>query len=202
MQRIYDKRAKDYDRSVGLVENLALGDLRAEFGSHLVGETLEIAIGTGLNLPHYSTAAVRSVGVDRSIGMMEKAAERSAAIGVRIDLVQADAERLPFPKNTFDTVAISLALCTVERPVQALREMGRVCRSDGQIVMLEHVRSPNRFVYQLERLWTPVQERAFGCSMVRDTIGVAQAQGFHVHTDRQKLFGVFRLIVANPPELA
>ncbi|CAN5611310.1 class I SAM-dependent methyltransferase [soil metagenome] len=202
MQRIYDKRAKDYDRSLGLVENLALGDLRAEFGSQLFGETLEIAIGTGLNLPYYSEAIMSSVGVDRSLGMMEKAAERSATVGVRITLVQADAEYLPFPENAFDTVAISLALCTVEKPVRALREMARVCRNDGRIVLLEHVRSPNWFVYQLERLWTPVQERSFGCSMVRDTVGVAQSQGFHVLTDRQKLFGVFRLIVAKPPELA
>ena len=201
IQAVYDKRAGTYDRSIGLTENIALGDLRRQFGSALQGETLEIAIGSGLNLPYYSESVTQAVGGDLSIGMLEVARTRADGLGRAIDLALMDAESLAFPTDSFDTVAISLALCTTPNPVAAVREMARVCRPGGRTVFLEHVRSRHKPVYWLERLWSPVQERTLGCSLIRDTVKLIEAEGFVIETEQTRFLDVFRLIVASPPPL-
>ena len=79
--------------------------------------------------PFYSPAVTRAVGVDLSWEMLQHAGERALHLGIPVALVQADAEALPFPDASFDTVAISLALCTIPDPVKALLERG--CRVAG-----------------------------------------------------------------------
>ncbi|MGH2531716.1 MAG: class I SAM-dependent methyltransferase [Thermomicrobiales bacterium] len=197
---IYDKRASTYDASVGRGERLVLGDLRQRFGAELRGETLEVAVGTGLNLPYYTDAVTRAVAVDLSHGMMTIARERARALGRQVAFAQMDAQRLAFPDATFDSVAISLALCTVPDPVAALRELARVCRPDGRVVLLEHVLSPVPPVAWLERLLSPVQERFIGCHLNRRTIETARSMGFAIESERRRLAGVFRLVVARPPD--
>src|SRR5215213_7728717 len=125
IRRLYDDRAATYDRSLG--------------------------IGSGLNIPFYSAAVTRAVGVDLSQEMLRHAAERAADLGIPFALVQADAEALPFPDAAFDTVAISLALCTIPDPVKTLQELARICRPRGRIVMLEHVRSTVRPLAAVQR---------------------------------------------------
>ena len=201
IQAVYDQRAATYDRSIGLTENIALGDLRKRFGAALQGETLELAIGSGLNLPYYSHAVTSAVGGDLSMGMLAVARSRANSLGRAIDLTIMNAEHLAFPSRSFDTVAISLALCTTPDPGAALREMARVCRPDGRVVFLEHVRSDHKPLYWLERIWTPVQERTLGCSLIRDTVGLIESEGFEIRTEQHRFFDVFRLIVASPPPL-
>jgi ubiquinone/menaquinone biosynthesis C-methylase UbiE len=199
LRATYDRLAPGYDRSVGFGERLLLGDLRRAYGAELRGETLEVAIGSGLNLPHYPAAVTRAVGADLSGGMLRQARGRAAALGRAIALVQADAERLPFPAASFDTVGVSLALCTVPDPVAALGEVARVCRPDGRVVLLEHVRSPVAPVAALERLLSPLQERYIGCHLTRETVDTLREEGFTVVSEQTRLAGVFRLVVARLP---
>lgn len=184
IRRIYDERAATYDRSIGVTERLLLGPFRREFGARLRGETLEIGIGSGLNLPHYTAAVISAAGIDLSSAMLRVAARRAADLGLTIALSQADAERLPFADASFDTVAISLALCTVPHPETALQEMARVCRPGGRVVLLEHVLSPSLPVATAERLLSPLQERVMGCHLDRDTIGLARSLGFTIDEDQ------------------
>jgi ubiquinone/menaquinone biosynthesis C-methylase UbiE len=199
IQDVYDRHAPTYDKSVGLVENLVLGDLRQRFGQQLRGETLEIAIGSGLNLPHYTRQVTRAVGVDLSSGMLDEARKRASRLDREIELIQMNGEMLAFEDNSFDAVGISLSLCTIPRPMLTLEEIARVCRPDGVVIFLEHVRSPHRPVYALQRLWSPVQERSLGCSWVRETVQTVQQAGFQVVSDTSRLLGIFRLVVATPP---
>ena len=200
IRRIYDNRAATYDRSVGLSERILLGPFRREFGARLRGETLEIGIGSGLNLPFYTPAVTHATGIELSAEMLALAKQRADGLPFPVALIQGDAEGLPFSDASFDTVAVSLALCTVPDPGRALREMARVCRPDGRIVMLEHVLSSVRPVAALERLLSPLQERALGCHLNRKTIALARSRGFAILDERQRLFGVFRLVVARPPQ--
>lgn len=200
IRRIYDAHADSYDRSIGLTERLLLGPFRREFGARLHGETLEVGVGSGLNLPFYTAAVTRAVGVDLSAEMLRIAAQRAESLGLPIELIQADAEALPFPDASFDTVASSLVLCTIPRPEAALQEMARLSRPAGQIVLLEHVLSPLLAVAAAERLFSPLQERAMGCHLDRETIDTARALGFEILEEQQRLFGVFRLVVARPPQ--
>ena len=199
IRRLYDDRAATYDRSVGVVERLLLGRFRQAYGALLSGETLEVGVGSGLNLPFYSPDVTRAVGVDLSREMLRYAQERASHLGIPFALVQADAEALPFPDATFDTVAISLALCTIPDPVKALLELGRVCRPRGRIVMLEHVRSTARPLAAMQRALSPLNERAIGCHLDRDTFGLARSLGFSIDETRSRLFDSVRLAIASPP---
>lgn len=199
LQDVYDLRAATYDRTIGRGERIALGGLRRAFGAELRGDVLEVAVGSGLNLPYYTAAVRRAVGVDLSGGMLRHARARAAELGRPVALAQMDAQRLAFRDDRFDTVAVSLALCTIPDPEAALRELARVCRPEGRVVLLEHVRSPVWPVSVAQRLLTPLQERFIGCHLTRRTVDVARALGFGIESERTRLFGVFRLVVARPP---
>ena len=202
IRRLYDDRAATYDQSVGMVERFLLGRFRQAYGALLSGETLEVGVGSGLNIPFYSPDVTRAVGVDLSREMLRYADERASHLGIPFALVQADAEALPFPDATFDTVAISLALCTIPDPARALLELSRVCRPQGRIVMLEHVRSTARPLAALQRALSPLNERAIGCHLDRDTVDLARSLGFSIDQTRSRLFNSVRLVVARPPSSA
>ena len=202
IRRLYDDRATTYDQSVGIVERLLLGRFRQVYGALLSGETLEVGVGSGLNIPFYSPDVTRAVGVDLSREMLRHADERASRLGIPFALVQADAEALPFADATFDTVAISLALCTIPDPARALLELGRVCRPRGRIVMLEHVRSTARPLAAVQSVLSPLNERAIGCHLDRDTFDLARSLGFSIGEARTRLFDSVRLVVARPPSSA
>jgi len=199
IRKLYDNRAATYDRSLGIIERLVLGPFRRAYGALLRGETIEVGVGSGLNIPFYSPGVTRVVGVDFSGEMLHHARQRSHGLDIPLAFVQADAEALPFPDATFDTVAISLALCTIPDPVQALLELGRVCRPGGRIVMLEHVRSTARPLAALQRALSPLNERAIGCHLDRETFDLARSLGFSVEETQSRLFASVRLAVAHPP---
>lgn len=199
VRAIFDRRAATYDRTVGLGERLLLGDLRRRFGALLRGRTLEIGAGTGLNLPYYSPAVTQVVTVDLSSGMLRVLRNRATELKLPVSVAQMDAERLAFPDGSFDTVAVSMALCTVERPERALREMARVCAPGGRVVLLEHVRSPVWPVSSLQRLVSPAQTRAIGCHFDRETIDLLRQEGFTVESEERRRIGIVRLVVARPP---
>jgi ubiquinone/menaquinone biosynthesis C-methylase UbiE len=135
---VWDRRAATYDRAPGWVERVAIGDSRAWSCASARGRVLEVAIGTGRNLPYYP-AGVALTAVDLSPGMLAQARRRAAALGREVDLRVADAERLPFADGSFDTVVCTLAVCSIADRAGALREMYRVLRADGRIVLVDHV---------------------------------------------------------------
>ena len=199
VRAIYDNRAATYDRTVGLGERLLLGDLRRQFGALLRGRTLEIGAGTGLNLPYYAPEVTTRTAVDLSGGMLRALRHRARDLQMPVGVAQMDAERLAFPDGTFDTVAVSQALCTVERPELALREMARVCAPGGRIVLLEHVLSQVWPVASLQRLASPMQTRAIGCHFDRETIDLLRREGFTIESEVRRRIGIVRLVVARPP---
>jgi len=111
--------------------------------SRAVGETLEIAIGTGANLPFYP-ASVMVTGVDWSPAMLREAegpARAAAAAGREVDLQVADAAALPFGDGSFDTVVSTYALCCVPNVPAVLAEATRVLRPGGVLLLANHVAS-------------------------------------------------------------
>jgi len=200
IQRLYDDRAATYDQSLGIVERLVVGQFRHAYGALLRGETIEVGIGSGLNIPFYSPAVTQAVGVDLSQEMLRYAYERAAHLRIPFALVQADAEALPFPDDVFDTVATSLALCTIPNSGKALLELGRVCRPGGRLVMLEHVRSTARPLAALQRALSPMNERAIGCHLDRDTFGLARSLGFSIDEAQSRFFNSVQLVVARRPD--
>jgi ubiquinone/menaquinone biosynthesis C-methylase UbiE len=134
----WDSRADTYDRAPAWLERAAIGDSRAWLVGHATGETLEVAAGTGRNLPHY-TPDVRLTAVDLSTGMLGRARSRAADLGLDVDFREADAAALPFGDAGFDTVVCTLALCAVADRGAALDEMVRVLRPGGLLLLVDHV---------------------------------------------------------------
>lgn len=98
---------------------------------------LEVGVGTGLDLGAYRSHC-RIVGIDLSRAMMEKARKRLARVKPHVDLLQMDAARLAFPDATFDAVYVPYTINVVPDPLAVGRELVRVCRPGGRIVMLNH----------------------------------------------------------------
>lgn len=100
---------------------------------------LEVGIGTGLTMPLYP-AESRIVGVDYSLDMLAQARRRYQQMGSppHVRLMRADAAHLPFADGSFQVVFAPYVISTVPEPVQVARELRRVCRRDGRVVLLNH----------------------------------------------------------------
>ena len=133
----WDELAATYDRTAWL-DRFLVGDSRDRLCRQARGRTLEVAIGTGLNLSYYPTA-VQLTGVDFSAGMLRVAAKRAAAEQVSVELVQADAQRLPFGNALFDTVVCTLALCAVPDQAAVVAEIHRVLQPGGHLLLVDHI---------------------------------------------------------------
>ena len=113
---------------------------------------LEVGVGTGINAALYPRDCPVT-GIDFSSSMLEKARERIARKGVRnVRLLEMDAASLKFADDTFDIVYAPYLISVVPDPVAVAREMRRVCRPGGRIVILNHFRSPNPLGAWLERV--------------------------------------------------
>ena len=107
------------------------------------GRVLEVGLGTGLNLPFYDRARVKSiVGVEPSLRMHRLAMKRIQDAGLEVQLMSLSAENLPAPDASFDTVVSTYTLCTIPDPVAALSEMRRVLVPGGKLLFSEHGRAP------------------------------------------------------------
>ncbi len=135
LQNKWDRAARWYDLATVPLELFLFRPLRSKLLQSAAGRVLEVAVGTGLNHSCYP-AGVDIIAVDLSLGMLSHARQRGVAKAVLMD-----ATRLAFADGTFDTVVSTLGTCTFPDPVRALREMRRVCRPGGRILLMEHGRS-------------------------------------------------------------
>jgi ubiquinone/menaquinone biosynthesis C-methylase UbiE len=144
----YDRFARWYDWVEGVPDLLGVSKLRRRLLRRASGKILEVAVGTGKNLDYYPRDC-RIIAVDVSIEVLKQAWQRAAKLSIDVSFLLMDAENLAFPDHSFDTVVSSLATCTFSNPVAALKEMARVCRTDGKILLLEHGRSESRMAWSL-----------------------------------------------------
>ncbi len=197
---IFDQLAPTWNEREARGERLLMGpDLRRELATALHGDVLEVGAGTGMTFAHVDWDEIASyTATDLSAGMLAEARRRPDIEGRPVAFDQVDATALPYPDASFDTVTTSLTLCTVPDPECTLREMSRVCRPNGRIVLLEHVRAPNRLLAWLQRRMSPLQERRMGCHLDRPTVELVREMGFPVEREERRLFSIFRLLVLRP----
>ena len=141
---------------------------------------LEIGAGTGLNLEHYPEG-IELVLAEPDEPMARRLRARVAVSGHPASVVAAAAERLPFDDASFDVVVATLVLCSVDDPRRALREVRRVLRPGGVLLVLEHVRSDRpRLARWQDRLRAPWAALSGGCRCNRDTVSAVGNAGFDV----------------------
>jgi ubiquinone/menaquinone biosynthesis C-methylase UbiE len=171
-----------YDRCFKVSEEAGLRDMRRDLLCQARGRVLELGSGTGLNLELYPREGLDSlVLTEPDPHMARQLRRRVAEIGASVELMEAGAESLPFADDSFDTVVVTLVLCTVPDQPAALREIARVLAPGGRLLFLEHVRSPEpglaRWQDRLEKPWRFLGD---GCHCNRDTVAAISTAGFEL----------------------
>jgi len=197
-RRYWDKHAKGYDRQMTFFDRRLFGDTRTWVCTRAHGEVLEVAIGTGLNLPHYPEG-VRLTGVDFSPAMLAIARRRASELGVQVDLREGDAQALDVPDASFDTVVCTFGLCAIPNYRQAVAEMGRVLRPGGLLLLADHVASTARPVRAVQRLLELVTVPLQGEHFLRRPLESVRAQGFEVEIQERFTRGIVERVAARKP---
>ena len=166
--------------------------------SKATGKILEVACGTGLNMPFLPPGS-DITAVDVSPNMLEIAHKNAINYGLNVNLAVMDAEHLEFADGSFVTVVSTLSTCTFPDPVKALREMKRVCRPDGLILLLEHGHSnlPWLANFQDRNEYKHFQEHA-GCRWNQDPLDLVQSAGIKVLKSKRSILGMFHSMEAKP----
>jgi len=192
----YDRSSFLYDITEYPIEKFLFSKWRKKYIPKLKGNILEIGVGTGKNFPYYNYKHAKVTGIDISKGMLRTAKQR-AKNNKNIKLMVMDAQNLKFKNNTFDTIVTTCILCSIPDPVKALKEMKRVLKPKGRIIMIEHVLSKNKFLAFFEKINNPITEFLFGFNINRDTKQNIKKAGLHVIKDKKLAFNdIFRLFIA------
>jgi ubiquinone/menaquinone biosynthesis C-methylase UbiE len=197
-KRVWDRAAPGYDRQIAFFERVWLTGSREWLGRRVHGRVLEVAIGTGRNLPHYPAGTVIT-GIELSPAMLAIARRRAAALGRAADLQEGDAESLPFPDASFDTVVCAFSLCTIPDPAAAIGEMRRVLVPGGALLLADHVGSTWPPVRAAQWLLEQVTRRTAGEYFTRRQLPLVRAAGFDIEeSERLKAGSVERILARRP----
>ena len=176
-KQYYDRNASLYDKLLSPVES-TLSKWRKELLKDVKGKTLEIGIGTGKSLEHYPKG-VTITGIDSSENMLKYARKRAEGYTNIEKLLVMNAEELDLPDNTFDTVVASCVFCSIDDPVKALKEIRRVCKTNGNIFLLEHVRSQKKLLGKVMDILNPISLNLYGDNINRKTYDIILNAGFN-----------------------
>jgi len=153
--RVYENLAWVYDLTFGPALHPGRVDAIERMGIKAGDRVLEVGVGTGINTTLYPPDCAVT-GIDFSSSMLEKAHDRIARKGVRnVRLLQMDAQNMKFADDSFDIVYAPYVISVVPDPVAVTREMYRVCRPGGKIIILNHFRSKSRVGSWLETIIAP-----------------------------------------------
>ena len=195
MKENYDAYSRTYDDLDGnkrVVETLGIDQLRTKMFERVKGDVLELAVGTGLNLPYYKR--VKSLtAIDLSPGMLEKAEEKFRELEKRdiednsddrrntnVKFEIANVESLPYEDETFDYVVDTFSMCVFEKPDAALREAKRVLKKGGKLLLFEHSRAKKNALLSTYQSATSgmVKKMAKGCDWSQDVERLVGEAGF------------------------
>jgi ubiquinone/menaquinone biosynthesis C-methylase UbiE len=164
------------------------------FGRPRGGRVLEVGAGTGKNLGYYPAGAV-VVASDLSPEMLARARGKAEARPGGVQFVVTDAEDLPFKAGAFDRVVATCVFCSVPEPVRGLREVRRVLRPGGEVILLEHMR-PRGLLGRLFDFLDPLASRLMGPHINRRTLDNIRTVGLVVEQERNVFSDWIKVIEA------
>lgn len=177
IRKRYERVSRIYDFLEKPMENMAMGEWRREMVKELQGKVLEIGIGTGKNIEYYPDS-LDITAIDFSQRMIDKASLKVEKLNKDVKLLVMDAQNMEFEDNTFDTVFTTCVFCSVPDPVLGLKEIKRVCKREGKIILLEHVKSEQKVIGVLMDLFNPLVVNLYGANINRNTVKNVEKAGF------------------------
>ena len=155
----YRRWAPVYDHTFGKIASEGRKHA-VEIINRSSGRVLEVGVGTGLSLPAYKRG-LEIVGIDLSPEMLEKARERVAELELAniSGLHEMDAGELAFPDNGFDTVVAMYVMTVVPEPEKVMRELARVCKPGGQVLLVNHFSTEEGMRGWVERRMAPFADK-------------------------------------------
>jgi ubiquinone/menaquinone biosynthesis C-methylase UbiE len=193
----YDRSSRTYNL-ITFGEDLRQGDDKRRLFSRARGRTIFVAVGTGNDFK-YLPPGLDIVGLDISARMIERAQARARQYQGRIELRLMDVQRLEYADNSFDTAVTACTFCSVPDPVRGLRELYRVLKPGGQLLMFEHVRSNVPMIGLVLDALTHVS-RLLGPDLNRDTSANVRRAGFQILREQNVYFDIVRTIEARKVE--
>jgi len=192
----YNRIAPVYDFMESLVERSRYSGWRQLLWSKVEGQIiLEVGVGTGKNFPFYPLG-LDMTAIDFSEKMLDRAREKAKKQDIEIALRQMDVQNLSFEDDTFDTIVSTFVFCSVPDPIKGLKEIKRVCKPDGKVLLLEHVLSANRFLAFLMNIVNPLVVRTMGPHINRKTVENVSISGLKLEKVTDLAAGIFKLIEA------
>lgn len=194
----YDRLAFIYDFLEAPMERFLFASWRARLRDRIVGNrVLEVGVGTGKNTPYYPQE-VKVTAIDLSPRMMERAQRNALILGQEVDFWEMDVQHLAFPDQVFDTVFATFVFCSVPDPVSGLRELRRVCKPGGTLLLLEHIRPKNFILGFLFDLLNPIVVRMMGANINRRTLDNIRMAGWRIQVEERLSSDIVCWIEANP----
>jgi ubiquinone/menaquinone biosynthesis C-methylase UbiE len=146
------------------------------------GNVLEIGIGSGLNLPFYDKKKMTHLtAIEPSLDLWKKNSFDTNTLGFEFDFIEAFSENIPASNNSFDTVVITYALCTIQDTDKAFDEIKRVLKKDGKLLFCEHGKAPDKEIVRWQNILNPFWKKiGGGCNLNRDIPFIIESNGFKI----------------------
>ena len=197
-RRRYNRMAYFYDFMEAPMERLRFASWRQRLNGRITGPTaLEIGVGTGKNFAYYPDN-VHMAGIDLSPRMLARAHKKANKLNIKVDLQEMDVQHLDFADRSFDTVFATFVFCSVPDPVMGLRELRRICKPEGRLLLLEHMRPDSVALGFFFDALNPMVVRMMGANINRRTIDNIRAAGWQIQMEENLSSDIVKWIEAIP----